>query len=77
MQHLAQEGVRQSLDTLRMAITEIQKANASQWSFEQLYRNGYTMVLHKQGHVLYEGGIIIIIYIILYIIFLRMYVYNV
>jgi len=40
---------------LRNAIQEIQKKNNSGLSFEELYRNAYTMVLHKHGEKLYTG----------------------
>lgn len=42
-------------DLLRNAIQEIQKKNNSGLSFEELYRNAYTMVLHKHGDRLYNG----------------------
>lgn len=41
--------------TLKAAIQEIQKKNNSGLSFEELYRNAYTLVLHKKGDMLYEG----------------------
>ena len=34
-------------------IKEIRKKNNSGLSFEELYRNAYTMVLHKHGEKLY------------------------
>ncbi|XP_018902638.1 cullin-3-A isoform X2 [Bemisia tabaci] len=40
---------------LKNAIQEIQKKNNSGLSFEELYRNAYTMVLHKFGERLYTG----------------------
>lgn len=40
---------------LKSAIQEIQKKNNSGLSFEELYRNAYTMVLHKYGDRLYNG----------------------
>lgn len=40
---------------LKNAIYEIHKQNASGLSFEELYRNAYNMVLHKQGDTLYNG----------------------
>ena len=40
---------------LKSAIQEIQKKNNSGLSFEELYRNAYTMVLHKHGDRLYGG----------------------
>lgn len=41
--------------SLKTAIQEIQKKNNSGLSFEELYRNAYTMVLHKYGEKLYTG----------------------
>ncbi|RNA24751.1 cullin-3 isoform X1 [Brachionus plicatilis] len=40
---------------LKSAIQEIQKKNNSGLSFEELYRNAYTMVLNKHGEKLYSG----------------------
>ncbi len=40
---------------LKSAIQEIQRKNNSGLSFEELYRNAYTMVLHKHGERLYTG----------------------
>lgn len=40
---------------LKNAIQEIQRKNNSGLSFEELYRNAYTMVLHKHGEKLYSG----------------------
>ena len=42
-------------DVLANAIDEIYNRNASQLSFEELYRNAYNLVLHKHGTLLYEG----------------------
>lgn len=42
-------------NSLKAAIQEIQKKNNSGLSFEELYRNAYTMVLHKHGEKLYTG----------------------
>ncbi|CAK9296805.1 unnamed protein product [Gordionus sp. m RMFG-2023] len=42
-------------ELLKNAIQEIQKKNNSGLSFEELYRNAYTMVLHKHGEKLYFG----------------------
>lgn len=41
--------------SLKSAIQEIQKKNNGGLSFEELYRNAYTLVLHKKGDLLYEG----------------------
>eukprot|EP00590_Aulacoseira_subarctica_P003713 CAMPEP_0172414624 /NCGR_PEP_ID=MMETSP1064-20121228/1267_1 /TAXON_ID=202472 /ORGANISM="Aulacoseira subarctica , Strain CCAP 1002/5" /LENGTH=805 /DNA_ID=CAMNT_0013151379 /DNA_START=42 /DNA_END=2459 /DNA_ORIENTATION=- len=40
---------------LSLAMEEIHNRNASQLSFEELYRNAYNLVLHKHGTLLYEG----------------------
>ena len=41
--------------SLHRAILEIQQHNASKLRFEELYRNAYTLVLHKRGELLYLG----------------------
>lgn len=41
--------------SLKAAIQEIQRKNNSGLSFEELYRNAYTMVLNKHGERLYRG----------------------
>mmetsp|Transcript_20917 Transcript_20917/g.49317 ORF Transcript_20917/g.49317 Transcript_20917/m.49317 type:complete len:772 (+) Transcript_20917:258-2573(+) len=45
----------QTWNVLANAIDEIYNRNASQLSFEELYRNAYNLVLHKHGTLLYEG----------------------
>jgi cullin 3 len=45
----------QTWEVLANAIDEIYNRNASQLSFEELYRNAYNLVLHKHGTLLYEG----------------------
>ncbi|SPQ95577.1 unnamed protein product (mitochondrion) [Plasmodiophora brassicae] len=40
---------------LRKGIMEIQNGNASTLRYEELYRNAYTLVLHKHGPLLYDG----------------------
>lgn len=40
---------------LKVSIQEIQRKNNSGLSFEELYRNAYTMVLNKHGEKLYTG----------------------
>jgi cullin 3 len=42
-------------EILANAIDEIYNRNASQLSFEELYRNAYNLVLHKHGTLLYDG----------------------
>ncbi|ORY75394.1 Cullin [Protomyces lactucae-debilis] len=44
-----------SWSLLSDAFTEIHRRNAGNYSFEQLYRNAYQIVLKKQGERLYEG----------------------
>lgn len=41
---------------LQKGLREIQNGNASHLRFEELYRNAYTLVLHKFGDMLYEGA---------------------
>jgi len=43
-----------SWDKLEKAIDEIFQENAGNLSFEELYRTGYNMVLHKHGEYLYQ-----------------------
>ncbi|CAI4229827.1 unnamed protein product [Auanema sp. JU1783] len=50
-----ERNVHQTWLLLKTAIQEIQKKNGSGLSFEELYRNAYTMVLHKHGEKLYSG----------------------
>ena len=45
----------QTWEALASAIDEIYNRNASQLSFEELYRNAYNLVLHKYGSLLYDG----------------------
>lgn len=45
----------QTWEQLANAIDEIYNRNASQLSFEELYRNAYNLVLHKHGTLLYDG----------------------
>ncbi|CAL8081710.1 unnamed protein product [Calicophoron daubneyi] len=47
--------VNQIWEQLKNAIIEIQKKNNSGLSFEELYRNAYTLVLQKHGERLYAG----------------------
>ena len=42
-------------DRLKEAIVQIQRHNESKLSFEELYRCGYNLVLHKEGGKLYAG----------------------
>eukprot|EP00474_Spongospora_subterranea_P009663 CRZ10121.1 hypothetical protein [Spongospora subterranea] len=40
---------------LRKGINQIQEGNASSLRYEELYRNAYTLVLHKHGSLLHDG----------------------
>ncbi|VEL20543.1 unnamed protein product [Protopolystoma xenopodis] len=53
--HMDERFVNQIWKQLEKAIIEIQKKNNSGLSFEELYRNAYTLVLHKHGERLYAG----------------------
>ena len=44
-----------SWDKLEDAIQHIFHENAGELSFEELYRTGYNMVLHKYGDLLYKN----------------------
>uniref|UniRef100_A0A5K3EIC7 CULLIN_2 domain-containing protein n=1 Tax=Mesocestoides corti TaxID=53468 RepID=A0A5K3EIC7_MESCO len=52
---LNEQHINQTWEKLRKAILEIQKMNNSGLSFEELYRNAYTLVLQKHGDLLYNG----------------------
>ncbi|KAI9014744.1 Cullin [Gaertneriomyces semiglobifer] len=52
---LAQDVHKEAWDKLSAAIRVIYNKNASELSFEELYRSAYNMVLHKQGEKLYNG----------------------
>lgn len=52
---LDQDFADKTWQTLKHAITEINKRNTFDLSFEQLYRFSYNMVLHKHGDYLYRG----------------------
>ncbi|ORY88874.1 Cullin-domain-containing protein [Leucosporidium creatinivorum] len=44
-----------TLQRVEEAVAQIQQHQASQLSFEAVYRNSYNLVLHKQGHTLYNA----------------------
>ncbi|RIB05755.1 Cullin [Gigaspora rosea] len=54
-QNAADSQFSDNWDRLAQAIREIHRKNASILSFEELYRNAYNMVLHKNGDKLYNG----------------------
>ena len=41
--------------TIKEAIHKIYQQQASQLSYEELYRTAYSLVLHKHGELLYSG----------------------
>lgn len=41
--------------TMRDSIRRIYDMEASNLSYEELYRTGYNLVLHKHGDLLYNG----------------------
>src|SRR5436190_1501937 len=47
---------QESWSVLSKAFTEIHNKNASELSFEKLYRNAYNLVLHKDGEKLYAAA---------------------
>ncbi|KAI6210142.1 CULLIN-2 domain-containing protein [Aphelenchoides besseyi] len=49
------EFIDNTWEMLQKALMEILHKNNSGLSFEELYRNAYTMVLHKRGDMLYSG----------------------
>ena len=49
------QDAQKTWNVLASAIDEIYNRNASQLSFEELYRNAYNLVLQKHGNLLYEG----------------------
>ncbi|VDO09138.1 unnamed protein product [Rodentolepis nana] len=52
---LNEQHIAQTWDKLKSAILEIQKMNNNGLSFEELYRNAYTLVLQRHGDLLYNG----------------------
>eukprot|EP01117_Protostelium_nocturnum_P004480 TRINITY_DN1616_c0_g1_i1.p1 TRINITY_DN1616_c0_g1~~TRINITY_DN1616_c0_g1_i1.p1 ORF type:complete len:736 (-),score=230.04 TRINITY_DN1616_c0_g1_i1:109-2316(-) len=52
---MSEEYADKTWQLIHRAIVEIHKQNASGLSFEELYRNGYNMVLHQYGDLLYKG----------------------
>jgi cullin 3 len=55
MQPSSDPQLDKSFDLLAQAIHEIHRKNASILSFEELYRNAYSMVLQKRADTLYNG----------------------
>ncbi|KAJ1971526.1 hypothetical protein H4R35_005211 [Dimargaris xerosporica] len=50
-----QNAVQEGWQRLARAIQEIYRRNASQLSYEEVYRSAYTMVVHGKGEQLYQG----------------------
>lgn len=48
-QMMGEEQVQKSLSILRQAVVKIYEKQASSLSFEELYRNAYTLVINKHG----------------------------
>ena len=53
---LSDNNFQESWSVLSKAFAEIHNKNASELSFEVLYRNAYTLVLHKDGEKLYNAA---------------------
>lgn len=51
---MGDEQAQKSLVILKSAIDKIHRSEASSLSFEELYRNAYSMVLNKHGSKLYS-----------------------
>lgn len=51
----SQEQASQHWNTIREAIHKIYQQQASQLSYEELYRTAYSLVIHKHGELLYTG----------------------
>lgn len=51
----SQEQAFQHWSTIKEAIFKIYQQQASQLSYEELYRTAYSLVLHKHGELLYQG----------------------
>ncbi|GAX18317.1 cullin 3 [Fistulifera solaris] len=54
-QPMDRQDANRTWETLSAALDEIYNRNASQLSFEELYRSSYNLVLHKHGDLLYDG----------------------
>lgn len=52
---MSQDNAVQSWNTIKEAINKIYAKQASQLSYEELYRTAYNLVLHKHGELLYTG----------------------
>lgn len=52
---MARDMANQHWETIREAIHKIHSKQASQLSYEELYRTAYNLVLHKHGELLYNN----------------------
>lgn len=52
---MARDLAQQHWETIRDAIFKIHSKQASQLSYEELYRTAYNLVLHKHGEMLYNN----------------------
>ena len=53
--NMQRDQAAQHWETIRDAIVKIHSKQASQLSYEELYRTAYNMVLHKHGELLYNN----------------------
>jgi cullin 3 len=53
--NMARDMAQQHWETIREAIHKIHCKQASQLSYEELYRTAYNLVLHKHGEMLYNN----------------------
>lgn len=53
-QMMNEEQIQKSLNILRSAVSKIYEKQASTLSYEELYRNSYTLVINKNGKTLYK-----------------------
>ena len=53
--NMQRDQANQHWETIRDAIVKIHSKQASQLSYEELYRTAYNMVLHKHGELLYNN----------------------
>ena len=52
---MARDMANSHWETIREAIYKIHSKQASQLSYEELYRTAYNLVLHKHGELLYNN----------------------
>ena len=52
---MSKEDAESNWNNMRDSIKRIYDQQASNLSYEELYRTGYNLVLHKYGDLLYNG----------------------